>query len=97
MRGGLAELAAWAADGVRGEVTLVVEGRRRPRSRRHGPSHAGRAGAEEEAAGVPRKEAIARRGAARRAAQARGLRRVVAPRRPPDGTHPQPHGRRARP
>ena len=25
-RGGLAELAAWARDGVRGEVTLVVEG-----------------------------------------------------------------------
>ncbi len=25
-RGGLAELAAWAADGVRGEVTIVVEG-----------------------------------------------------------------------
>jgi 16S rRNA (cytidine1402-2'-O)-methyltransferase len=26
-RGGLAELATWAGDGVRGEVTLVVEGR----------------------------------------------------------------------
>ncbi len=25
-RGGLAELAAWAADGVRGEITVVVEG-----------------------------------------------------------------------
>jgi 16S rRNA (cytidine1402-2'-O)-methyltransferase len=25
-RGGMAELAAWAADGVRGEVTIVVEG-----------------------------------------------------------------------
>jgi 16S rRNA (cytidine1402-2'-O)-methyltransferase len=25
-RGGLAELAAWAADGVRGEITVVVAG-----------------------------------------------------------------------
>lgn len=25
-RGGLAELAAWAAEGVRGEITVVVEG-----------------------------------------------------------------------
>ncbi len=28
-RGGLAELAAWAADGVRGEVTVVVAGAER--------------------------------------------------------------------
>ena len=56
-RGGLASLAAWAADGVKGEITLVVGG---------APDVAGRpvcaelaaAVAEEEAAGATRKDAI---------------------------------------
>ena len=56
-RGGLAELASWAADGVKGEITLVVGG---------APAHAvemdaaqlAAAVAEEEAAGASRKDAI---------------------------------------
>ncbi|WP_217246405.1 16S rRNA (cytidine(1402)-2'-O)-methyltransferase [Streptomyces sp. AC602_WCS936] len=58
-RGGLGELAAWAAEGVRGEITVVVEG-----APDHGPEEVG---AEElvrrvrvrEEAGERRKEAIA--------------------------------------
>ncbi|MFG2682774.1 16S rRNA (cytidine(1402)-2'-O)-methyltransferase [Streptomyces sp. NPDC048392] len=58
-RGGLGELAAWAAEGVRGEITVVVEG-----APEKGP---GELGAEElvrrvrvrEEAGERRKEAIA--------------------------------------
>ncbi|MGW8064646.1 16S rRNA (cytidine(1402)-2'-O)-methyltransferase [Streptomyces ziwulingensis] len=58
-RGGLGELAAWAAEGVRGEITLVVEG-----APEQGP---GEIGAQElvrrvrvrEEAGERRKEAIA--------------------------------------
>ncbi|MFI6207073.1 16S rRNA (cytidine(1402)-2'-O)-methyltransferase [Streptomyces sp. NPDC051041] len=58
-RGGLGELAAWAAEGVRGEITVVVEG-----APERGPEEAG---AEElvrrvrvrEEAGERRKEAIA--------------------------------------
>ena len=56
-RGPLADLAAWAAEGVRGEITLVVSGAE--------PVRAGLAAAEiaaqvaaEEAAGADRKEAI---------------------------------------
>jgi 16S rRNA (cytidine1402-2'-O)-methyltransferase len=58
-RGPLAELVAWAADGVRGEVTIVVEGSS------GGPAVAGDPGslrtavADLEASGSTRKEAIA--------------------------------------
>ncbi len=57
-RGGLAELAAWAADGVRGEVTLVVAGAEdRPAvSSDEGALRA--AVAEREDRGMTRKEAI---------------------------------------
>ena len=58
-RAGLAELAAWADGGVRGEVTLVVEGApERDEVATDAASLAARVGAQE-AAGVPRKEAIA--------------------------------------
>ncbi len=76
-RGPLADLVAWAADGVRGEVTIVVAGRRAGRRGRPATRTSLRAAvAEEEAAGATRKEAIA--DVARRAgrAQARGLRRL---------------------
>ena len=54
------ELVAWAADGVRGEVTIVVEGSQR-RARRDRPTRASlrAAVAELEATGSTRKEAIA--------------------------------------
>ncbi|HET8605058.1 MAG TPA: 16S rRNA (cytidine(1402)-2'-O)-methyltransferase [Marmoricola sp.] len=57
-RGTLAELAAWAAEGVRGEVTLVVEGAPPPEPTDDPRTLAGLVAAEE-AAGVPRKQAIA--------------------------------------
>jgi 16S rRNA (cytidine1402-2'-O)-methyltransferase len=57
-RGTLAELAAWAAGGVRGEVTLVVAGAPAP-SATSSPAYLARAVAEREAAGATRKEAIA--------------------------------------
>ncbi len=56
-RGTLGELAAWAADGVRGEVTLVVAGA--PADVREQPGDLAAQVAEREAAGQPRKEAIA--------------------------------------
>lgn len=56
-RGGLAELADWAAEGVRGEVTLVVAGAA-PARDQAGPEELARRVAEREAAGVARKEAI---------------------------------------
>jgi 16S rRNA (cytidine1402-2'-O)-methyltransferase len=61
-RGGLGELAAWAADGVRGEVTVVVAGAPPPGSGPDGPPTAAELAdrvAVREAAGEPRKEAIA--------------------------------------
>jgi 16S rRNA (cytidine1402-2'-O)-methyltransferase len=58
VRGGLAELAAWAADGVRGEVTLVVAGRTAPAVVPSGPEEVAALVADEEATGVPRKDAI---------------------------------------
>ena len=58
VRGGLAELAAWAAEGVRGEVTLVVAGRTGPAVVPSGPAEVAGLVAAEEASGVPRKEAI---------------------------------------
>jgi 16S rRNA (cytidine1402-2'-O)-methyltransferase len=58
VRGGLAELAAWAADGVRGEVTIVVSGRTGPVVVPSGPGQLAELVAEQEAAGTPRKDAI---------------------------------------
>ena len=58
-RGPLAELVAWAADGVRGEVTLVVAGADARAEVGTDPESLRAAVAEEEAAGATRKEAIA--------------------------------------
>ncbi len=57
-RGTLSELAAWAAEGVRGEVTLVVEGAAPPAPTADPETLAGLV-ASEEAAGATRKDAIA--------------------------------------
>ncbi|NEK85454.1 16S rRNA (cytidine(1402)-2'-O)-methyltransferase [Blastococcus saxobsidens] len=56
-RGGLAELAAWAAEGVKGEITLVVAGAPERVVELSGAELAA-AVAAEEAAGATRKEAI---------------------------------------
>jgi 16S rRNA (cytidine1402-2'-O)-methyltransferase len=56
-RGPLAELAAWAAEGVKGEITLVVGGAPEVSVSLTGEELAA-AVAEEEAAGATRKEAI---------------------------------------
>jgi 16S rRNA (cytidine1402-2'-O)-methyltransferase len=56
-RGSLAELAAWAADGVRGEITLVLAGAVPGPVRLSGEELAA-AVAAEEAAGATRKDAI---------------------------------------
>jgi 16S rRNA (cytidine1402-2'-O)-methyltransferase len=56
-RGPLSELAAWAADGVRGEITLVVAGAE-PSVAELSPSELAGMVAAEEAAGADRKEAI---------------------------------------
>ena len=59
-RAGLAELAAWTADGVRGEVTLVLEGADADAvDVSTDPASLASAVAEEEAVGSSRKEAIA--------------------------------------
>jgi 16S rRNA (cytidine1402-2'-O)-methyltransferase len=57
-RGGLADLAAWAADGVRGEVTLVVEGTTAGSDVPTDPASLAALVAEAEAEGSTRKEAI---------------------------------------
>ncbi|MBF4766686.1 16S rRNA (cytidine(1402)-2'-O)-methyltransferase [Nocardioides agariphilus] len=57
-RGGLAELVAWAAGGVRGEVTIVVAGAPAAPSVGPTPDDWRRAVADLEAAGTPRKNAI---------------------------------------
>jgi 16S rRNA (cytidine1402-2'-O)-methyltransferase len=57
-RAGLAELAGWAADGVRGEVTLVVEGAPVAEAGAADPESLAALVAEEMAAGTSRKEAI---------------------------------------
>lgn len=58
-RGGLAELAAWAAEGVRGEVSVVVEGARQdPKAVSDADLVSSVTGLEQE--GVRRKEAITR-------------------------------------
>jgi 16S rRNA (cytidine1402-2'-O)-methyltransferase len=56
-RGGLAELATWAGQGVRGEVTLVVAGAVPEQLDTAPASLAGRV-ADAEATGTPRKQAI---------------------------------------
>ena len=58
VRGGLAELARWASEGVRGEVTLVVSGRTGPAVVPSGPAELAELVAAEEAAGSTRKDAI---------------------------------------
>lgn len=58
-RGPLAELARWAAqEGVRGEITVVVEGAPAPGPAQADPAELARRVAEREAAGERRKEAI---------------------------------------
>jgi 16S rRNA (cytidine1402-2'-O)-methyltransferase len=56
-RGTLAKLAEWAADGVLGEITLVVAGA--PAGRAATPDEAAALVADRETAGTPRKTAIA--------------------------------------
>ena len=58
-RGPLAELVAWAAEGVRGEVTLVVAGAPAGPTLGSSPDELRAAVADLEAAGTPRKAAIA--------------------------------------
>jgi 16S rRNA (cytidine1402-2'-O)-methyltransferase len=57
-RGGLGELAAWASEGVRGEVTIVVSGAVPSASIPTGPDSLRAAVASEEERGVSRKDAI---------------------------------------
>jgi 16S rRNA (cytidine1402-2'-O)-methyltransferase len=57
-RAGLAELARWAADGIRGEVTIVVEGATGADDVPTDPESLAALVAEDEAAGWTRKEAI---------------------------------------
>ncbi|MGQ0847030.1 MAG: 16S rRNA (cytidine(1402)-2'-O)-methyltransferase [Sporichthyaceae bacterium] len=57
-RGGLAELADWAAAGVRGEITVVVGGAPKPAASQS-PAELAATVAEREAAGEDRKTAIA--------------------------------------
>jgi 16S rRNA (cytidine1402-2'-O)-methyltransferase len=58
VRGGLSELASWAAGGVRGEVTLVVAGRTGPTVVPSGPEEVAALVAAEERTGTSRKDAI---------------------------------------
>ncbi|MGK5627139.1 16S rRNA (cytidine(1402)-2'-O)-methyltransferase [Streptomyces sp. URMC 123] len=58
-RGPLKELAAWAAEGVRGEITIVVEGAPAPVPGDLDPAELARRVAVRESAGERRKEAIA--------------------------------------
>jgi 16S rRNA (cytidine1402-2'-O)-methyltransferase len=58
-RGPLAELAAWAKDGVRGEITVVVAGAPPADPSEVGPEALAGLVAARESAGQPRKEAIA--------------------------------------
>ena len=57
VRASLGELAAWAADGVRGEITLVIAGATPVVASRE-PADLAAAVADREAGGVPRKQAI---------------------------------------
>ncbi|GAA2369533.1 16S rRNA (cytidine(1402)-2'-O)-methyltransferase [Streptomyces carpaticus] len=58
-RGPLADLARWAEQGVRGEITVVVEGAPAPGPAEVGPDELARRVAAREEAGERRKEAIA--------------------------------------
>jgi len=58
-RGGLAELAAWAADGVKGEITVVVAGAPPAAAAELTPAELATRVADRESAGETRKEAIA--------------------------------------
>ncbi len=58
-RGALGELAVWAAEGVRGEITVVVEGAPPAAPQDLGPQELARLVAVREEAGERRKEAIA--------------------------------------
>ncbi len=58
-RGGLVELAGWAADGVRGEVTVVVAGAPAAAAEVTDPADLALRVARREAAGEPRKAAMA--------------------------------------
>lgn len=58
-RGTLAELAEWAAGGVRGEITIVVAGAEAGPAQPIEPEHLAALVAEREAAGEPRRSAIA--------------------------------------
>ncbi|MET8676935.1 16S rRNA (cytidine(1402)-2'-O)-methyltransferase [Streptomyces sp. NPDC004647] len=58
-RGPLKDLAAWAAEGVRGEITVVVEGAPAPGPQNLDPAELARRVAVREEAGERRKEAIA--------------------------------------
>jgi 16S rRNA (cytidine1402-2'-O)-methyltransferase len=58
-RGPLSELVGWAGDGVRGEVTIVVQGAAPAAEVGSDPDELRAAVADEEAAGATRKEAIA--------------------------------------
>jgi 16S rRNA (cytidine1402-2'-O)-methyltransferase len=58
-RGGLAELATWAADGVRGEITVVVGGAAAGSGRSVEPAELAARVARLEAEGQPRKAAMA--------------------------------------
>ncbi|WP_026163669.1 16S rRNA (cytidine(1402)-2'-O)-methyltransferase [Kribbella catacumbae] len=57
-RGGAGELAEWAAEGVRGEITIVVAGAD-PSERELEPAELAAEVAADEEAGTPRKQAIA--------------------------------------
>jgi 16S rRNA (cytidine1402-2'-O)-methyltransferase len=58
-RAPLGELAAWAAEGVKGEITIVVEGAPAPRPRQLGSTELAHRVTVREEAGQRRKEAIA--------------------------------------
>ncbi len=58
VRGGLAELAQWAGEGVRGEVTLVVSGHSGPLVAATDPAELAALVAAQEQGGLARKEAI---------------------------------------
>ncbi len=59
VRGGLRELATWAAEGVRGEITLVVQGAEAFTAVENTPEALTAAVADAEAEGMTKKEAIA--------------------------------------
>ena len=81
-RGGLAELAAWAAEGVRGEITVVVGRAPRAAAGDLTPAELAARVADREAAGETRKEAIAAVAAATGVPKREVFDAVVAAKRP---------------